>query len=127
MLSFVINSIDPRKFAAVQASNARATGAVFLMMSIPARDDAAVRAFYEDSDLPRLHRESRLRIDRARNSPGYRRLASLVQRGMDLGTATEGQIRPGAELPTRNGACPCGSGRRFKDCHGASSSTRDVR
>jgi tetratricopeptide (TPR) repeat protein len=75
---------------------------------IPMPDRDAVRAFFDHGDLAHWHRETRSRIDEARmarNAPGEGGRAA----------ATVADIAPPA---SRNAPCPCGSGRRYKDCHG---------
>ena len=35
------------------------------------------------------------------------------------GTASEGEVLAAPERISRNSPCPCGSGRKYKHCHGA--------
>jgi uncharacterized protein YecA (UPF0149 family) len=70
LFSFVINSVDPAKFAAVRASIVAAT---------------ALRPSSSPASTTRL-----------------RGATAIV-----------------AAPPTRNGACPCVSGHRYKECHGS--------
>jgi hypothetical protein len=112
MLHFSPGTLGPAyerakaRFAAKHAG-ALASGQshVHQRLSVPMRDRAAVRAFFATLSPARLHAESRVRIDRARASPAARRLAGSAAVLV-------------AEPPRRNGACPCGSGLRFKSCHG---------
>ena len=92
---------------------------VNLVTHIPMPDRDAVRAFFDHGDLAYWHRESRLRIDQARlarTAPGVRPPAGPL-RGADAegANASAGLV---AQPPTRNGPCPCGSGLRYKACHG---------
>jgi hypothetical protein len=107
------------RFAAKHAG-ALATGSsgINIMTGIPMRDRDAIRAFFDAGDLALWHRESRLRIERARRSPGVRPPAGLMPGAWDAEQAKAGAANLVPEPPTRNGACPCGSGRRYKACHG---------
>ena len=70
------------------------------MTHIPMADRDAVRAFFDDGDIAHWHRETRARIELARAA----RHAPAVR--VD-------------EPPSRNDPCPCGSGLRYKSCHGS--------
>lgn len=69
---------------------------------------AGYRAFFNHIDRP-------MRI-----------MASLVRQGRSAGDvmrqfeAAEAESRPATARPGRNDPCPCGSGQKFKRCHGAS-------
>jgi hypothetical protein len=97
----------------------RATGGSGIngLTRIPMADRDAIRAFFAGGDRARWHRESRVRVDRARTSPGVRPPAVLVAGRWDARRARS-ETPLTREVPTRNGACPCGSGRRFRECHG---------
>ncbi|MCC6380585.1 MAG: SEC-C domain-containing protein [Burkholderiales bacterium] len=113
------------RFAAKHAGRlASDRSGVNLITYVPMADHDAIRAFFDGGDLAAWHRESRLRIDRARTSPGVRRPATLMGGGWDPSRASAGRIDRRADPPTRNGACPCGSGRRYKECHGAAAGGR---
>lgn len=124
MLHFSPGSLGPgydrskARFAAKHAGRlATGSSGINVLTRIPMADRDAIRAFFADGDRARWHRESRVRIDRARNSPGVRPPAVLVPGAWDARRAkTETPLT--REPPTRNGACLCGSGRRFKECHG---------
>ena len=72
---------------------------------IPMADRDAVRAFFDHGDIAHWHRESRARIEQAR----------LARSAAARGPAGD---RPVAAPVHRNDPCPCGSGRRYKACHG---------
>lgn len=108
------------RFAAKHAGRvASGSSDVHVRTDIPMPDRDAIRAFFDHGDLGRWHRESRLRIDRARRTLESRP-ASLSTAGLDPRRPTHVSVRTAADPPSRNGACPCGSGRRYKECHGAS-------
>ncbi|CAG0989951.1 hypothetical protein BURK1_02211 [Burkholderiales bacterium] len=98
---------------------AQGSSGVNVITGIAMKDRAAIAEFFDRGDLRRWHRESRLRIDRARNSPGIRPPAGLMQGAWDPAHAKSGGATLVREPPTRNGACPCGSGKRYRECHGA--------
>ncbi|HET9337886.1 MAG TPA: glycosyltransferase [Casimicrobiaceae bacterium] len=80
---------------------------------IPMPDRDAIRAFFNHGDLAHWHRETRLRIEQARKA----RSAPVVRPPTGPPSGAVG-ASPVAAPPSRNAPCPCGSGRRFKDCHG---------
>ena len=107
------------RFAAKHAGRlAVGSSGVNLVTGIAMKDRDAVRAFFDDGDLAHWHRESRLRIDRARGSPGNRPVAGLQRPASRPEEAAADRTVYVADPPTRNAACPCGSGQRYKDCHG---------
>ena len=100
-----------------------ASGVNIGVTHIPMPDRAAIRAFFDHGDLAHWHRETRLRIEhvrRARHAPlahppsGPMRGAADAPR-VEAESATVAAIAP---PPSRNAPCPCGSGQRYKDCHG---------
>jgi tetratricopeptide (TPR) repeat protein len=82
------------------------SGANIATTHIPMPDRDAIRAFFDHGDLAHWHRETRRRIEEAR-----------MARNAPVAQAPPG---PAAAAPpaSRNAPCPCGSGRRYKDCHG---------
>jgi uncharacterized protein len=50
--------------------------------------------------------------------PVMREMAALVRAGREAGEATA-TVRARDSGRGRNDACPCGSGRKWKRCHGA--------
>ncbi|MBW0135982.1 preprotein translocase subunit SecA [Pseudonocardia abyssalis] len=81
----------------------------------PAADDAAVT-----NVLPSAYqgtRPSELRYTGPTEDGG------TVTRGGGNGRAARGAARSDSE-PSRNRPCPCGSGRKYKQCHGSSTAAR---
>jgi hypothetical protein len=102
------------RFAAKHAGKlATGQSGVNLITMIPMKDRDAIRDFFDRMDRAHWHRESRLRIDRARTSPAIRRPV-----GLRRADGTSSREAYPADPATRNGACPCGSGLRYKACHG---------
>ncbi len=70
---------------------------------------------------------------KARNLELFHRLEDLKEIALDClggsapkelppfggGTASEGEVLAAPERISRNSPCPCGSGRKYKHCHGA--------
>ena len=70
---------------------------------------------------------------KARNLELFHRLEDLKEIALDClggsapkelppfggGTASEGEVLVAPERISRNSPCPCGSGRKYKHCHGA--------
>ena len=70
---------------------------------------------------------------KARNLELFHRLDDLKEIALDClggsapkelppfggGTASEGEVLAAPERISRNSPCPCGSGRKYKHCHGA--------
>ena len=106
------------RFARKHAGRLATGHGYFLCMRVPVADRAAVVDFCDHGDIAELHRESRVRIHRATRGPGHRAPAALMAGAWDPVQAERGAGIFAADPPTRNGPCTCGSGLRFKDCHG---------
>ena len=52
--------------------------------------------------------------------PQPTQLSSAVTEAEERATATQQSQRPGGKKVGRNQPCPCGSGKKYKLCHGAS-------
>ena len=50
---------------------------------------------------------------------GAQRTAAKGRSSLGGGTASEGEVLAAPESISRNSLCPCGSGRKYKHCHGA--------
>ena len=50
---------------------------------------------------------------------GAQRTAAKGRSSLGGGTASEGEVLATPERISRNSPCPCGSGRKYKHCHGA--------
>jgi hypothetical protein len=87
---------------------------------IPMPDRDAVRAFFDHGDIAHWHRETRLRIEQARvarHAPVVPPASGLMRGAGDTGRGlAEAGLVP--EPASRNDPCPCGSGQRYKACHG---------
>lgn len=100
-------------------------------------DDFHAPAEYADGfELVRLVRDLRRAARETTDAAGHERLAAIenaVRRGEFDATRAEsdrwaaskdgqetfGALLASAAKPGRNAPCPCGSGRKFKRCHGA--------
>lgn len=105
------------RFARKHAGRLASGQGPYILVVIPVTSADQARAFYDGGDLVARHRESRLRISRATNAAGHRAPAMLMPGAWDPARADPGAV-VAADPPTRNGPCTCGSGLRYKDCHG---------
>jgi preprotein translocase subunit SecA len=51
-------------------------------------------------------------------------LSSAVTEAEQAAAGSQPQNRPGGKKVGRNQPCPCGSGKKFKNCHGAPTAPR---
>jgi len=109
--------LSAARFARKHAGRLASGQAPYILLPIPVASRAEACRFHDDGDLARWHRESRLRIARATNAAGHRPPAMLMPGAWDPGNAGAAAV-VASDPPTRNGPCTCGSGLRYKDCHG---------
>ena len=108
-----------QRFAAKHAGRLAKGSGAFAIVDVPAATLDEARAFFEDGrDLAPLQRELYLRCDRITNNAGHRPKAMLMNGAWDAAKARRREGVVAADPPTRNGPCTCGSGKRYKDCHG---------
>ena len=82
---------------------------------------------------PDGHRRAAHRAERRGSSPGVRAAVQRAgrRRGHQPGAGPAGAAAGGAAVrgsgePARNRPCPCGSGRKYKHCHGMPTAARPV-
>ena len=106
------------------ASRLSTGSGVYVVLPVPAPTRAEVVAFFDRADLPKLHRELQLRVDRSTNAAGHRPRAMLLRGAWDPTNVDVREAVVAPDPPTRNGPCTCGSGLRYKDCCGKATAAR---
>ena len=112
---------DPMQFApnvqngrGVDGRPTKRFNAMGILEDIPFEEELTDRAESSDDEVAPPS------TDRAPTRPIARSMPAVVGAGSTRSLqAGGGTLAPGWESTPRNNACPCGSGKKFKKCHGA--------